>query len=220
MESENPKRDLNEANRSTAPTPAVQAMMNEMIKAAVTEALAGASAQRDALVKAAVDKALADAASSPASSAPSATAGVTQADLAMLVKELALTPEKLEALKRPYEDPAVKRRKLREQLAFKEDEKEMIRQQQQQKNRCSHKHRTGVFAISFVSNFLDKQTRGICMKCGEWFNPAEWQIGAPTEEYPKGKPYLKPRHAKWTDGTMRTAAEQQEAIIIEMGPNG
>lgn len=181
-------RDMNDANRSTAPTPEVMANINDMIKAAVDQALASAKAER----------------------------GVTAAELAAVVKELALTPEKIAELKKPYEDPAVARRKLREQLAFKEDEKETIRTQQEQKNRCSHKHKgLGLFAISFVNNFLDRQTRGVCMKCGEWFNPPEWRMGAPDAKNPKGKPYVEPRHPKW-DSVMKVAAEQQDILIQEL----
>ena len=181
-------RDINNANRSTAPTPETIASINEMIKAAVDSALASQAQNR----------------------------GLTMADLAPILKEIALTPEKLEALKKPYEDPAVARRKLREQMNFKDEEKDTEKRKQDAKHNCTHMHpgASGLLAISFVNNFYDRQTRATCMKCGEWFAPREWRVGAPDEKNPKGRPYIAPAHPQWD--LVRKAAQQMDILIQEL----
>lgn len=167
-------RDMNNANRSTAPTPAVLATNDAVVKAAVQEAIAGVFAQ-----------------------------------LGPLMKELAITPEKLRECMKPYVDPAVERRKLREKMNFQEGEKQAQLEKRRQKDSCSHHYKNGLLSIALVNNFHDRQTRGICMRCHEWIHPREWRIDSPTEENPKGREHIVPAHKRY-DLVVEAANQQQD----------
>lgn len=166
-------RDLDTANRSTAPTPEVLAANDAVVKAAVKEAIEGVFAQ-----------------------------------LGPLMKEMALTPEKLREGMRPYVDPAVERRAIREKMKFKEEEADNEREKRRQRDNCSHRYRNGILAVALVNNFHDRQTRGICMKCHEWFHPREWRIDNPTETSPKGTPHVVEQHKQYQ--LVIDAANQQQ----------
>jgi len=116
------------------------------------------------------------------------------AGLAPILKEVALTPEKLREINKPYVDPAKQAREDRER----DDWREEIAQQRAfvdaTRANCSHLYRTGQEAIALVHNQLDRQVRGLCMLCHEWIFPREWTIDPPDEKNHKGLAKLRGPH--------------------------
>jgi hypothetical protein len=135
-------------------------------------------AGNDAIVKAAVQEAI---------------AGVF-AQIGPFLKDMQLTPERLRDAMKPWVDPAVEKRQLREKMKFKEEEKQNAVEQRRQKDNCSHHYKNGLLAVALVNNFHDRQTRGVCMKCHEWIHPREWRIDEPTEHNPHGKAHVVEQH--------------------------
>jgi hypothetical protein len=130
---------------------------------------------------------------------------------APILKELALTPEKLDLLRTPKKTEAdLKKlaRELRETMKSKQDEAENLRLAQERKDACDHRYHTGKSAINLVHNYHDHQVRGVCVKCSDWIHPREWRIGAPTEETPHGKAFVVPAHKDY-----------QRVISQENNPN-
>ena len=115
-------------------------------------------------------------------------------ELKPALESIALTPEKLREANKPYVDPVMERRKIREALKFRQDEKERDEQIQRQQKACPHTYPTGTPSISLVHNHPDHQPRGICMQCGSWIHPMEWRIGAPDDQFPRGHEYTEPAH--------------------------
>ena len=97
-----------------------------------------------------------------------------------LVKELSLTPEKIQALKTPFIDPAVAEREKRERSLQRADEAERLAGQEARKKSCYHHYPTGQWSISATNNFPDRAPRFVCMICGQIEHPAQWVIDAPT----------------------------------------
>lgn len=157
-------------NRSSAPTP-------EVLGAQTT----AQTAEMKALVGAAVKEAV---------------AGVFE-QLGPLLASMAITPEKLREANKPYKDPAVIARELREMLIWKEDEAEARRQTQERQDACPHLDNNGRSSIQLIHNFPDRQPRGICAKCHAYIHPREWRIGAPDDKHPRGVPFLVEPHKNY-----------------------
>lgn len=116
------------------------------------------------------------------------------AGFAPMLREIALTPEKIREINRPYEDPAKLARELRESLKSKKDEAEIVRLTKERRDACPHTYPNGLSAINLCHNNPDRQPRGICVICGDWIHPKEWRIGPPTAEHPNGHAYLVEPH--------------------------
>jgi hypothetical protein len=111
-----------------------------------------------------------------------------------LFASMALTPEKLAELKKPYVDPAKAARELRESMKFKEDERERERAEKFRRASCPHTDKNGRSSINLVHNQPDHQPRGICVVCHDWIHPKEWRLGPPTVDAPRGRAYLVEPH--------------------------
>jgi hypothetical protein len=118
-------------------------------------------------------------------------------NLAPLLKDMAVTPEKLREGMRPYVDPDKERREIREKMKFRQDEEDKERQDRARQDNCLHRDQNGRSSIQVVHNFFDRQPRGICALCGDWIHPKEWRIGKPTEEHPRGAPYCVEPHKNY-----------------------
>jgi hypothetical protein len=117
--------------------------------------------------------------------------------MAQTVKDLAITPEKLREANKPYVDPAIALRELREKLRWTEDENANRQNLRITQDNCPHLDDNGKTAINLVHNFFDRQPRGLCSKCADWIFPREWRIGAPTAEHPRGKAYMVEPHKNY-----------------------
>lgn len=136
--------------------------------------------------------------------AVSATVAAVMASMAPLMRDMALTPEKLHELTQPrltetqIKDEAKARarvlREERESLKSKADEEEIRRITQARRAACPHVDKNGRSSINLVHNQPDHQPRGICVVCHDWIHPREWRIGAPNEQNPKGVAYLVDPH--------------------------
>lgn len=98
--------------------------------------------------------------------------------LAPVLKDMAMTPEKIREANRPYEDPAKVAREARESQKSKADEAENRRLDRQRKDNCPHLDKNGRSSICVVHNHPDHQPRGICVVCHDWIHPKEWRIAA------------------------------------------
>jgi hypothetical protein len=119
------------------------------------------------------------------------------AGFAPFLKEMALTPEKLDALRTPKQTEAdLKKlaRELRESLKSKKDEADNLRMTAERKLACTHFYKNGHSAINLVHNFHDRQPRGTCVLCGDWIHPREWRIGPPTDTEPNGHAFCVQAH--------------------------
>ena len=114
--------------------------------------------------------------------------------LGPMLKEMAITPEKLREANRPWQDPDKVKRELRESLKSKEDEAEARKAIAALRANCPHVDQNSRTSIRLVHNQPDHQPRGICVLCGDWIHPKEWRIGAPDEKNPRGKAYLTGPH--------------------------
>jgi hypothetical protein len=124
-----------------------------------------------------------------------------------LVRELAITPEKLREANKPYKDPAIERREMREKMKFKQEEIDNEKEKQRQRLNCRHHYKNNLLAVALVNNFQDRQTRGICMLCHDWIHPREWRIDNPTEENPRGVAHIVDAHKDYN--LVIQAANQQ-----------
>lgn len=131
----------------------------------------------------------------------SATAAAVQAAIGSLMqgflpalKDMAITPEKLREANKPWVDPAVVARELRESLKSKADEAEIAKATALRRANCPHLDKNGRSALSLVHNQPDHQPRGICVLCADWIHPKEWRIGPATPEEPRGHAYLVEPH--------------------------
>jgi hypothetical protein len=117
--------------------------------------------------------------------------------VAPLLKETALTPEKLAILKSTYVDSKLAARELRESAQTREQEAENIRLREQMRANCLHTDKNGKSAICLIHNYPDRQPRGICPLCQDIINPREWVIGAPDPKTGKTTPFLRPAHKNY-----------------------
>lgn len=117
--------------------------------------------------------------------------------IAEAIKATAITPEQLREANKPYVDPDKERRRVREKMKFKADELQQEKDKREFRDKCSHKYKTGLAAVAVVRNFPDRNPRGICMLCHEWFHPKEWRIDNPTETEPNGTAHIVDMHPKY-----------------------
>lgn len=111
-----------------------------------------------------------------------------------IIQSMALTPEKIREINKPYEDPKKIARELRESLKTKEDDEEAKRALEYFRKMCPHLDKNGRPAICLVHNQPDNHARGVCVVCSDWIHPKEWRIGPPDDKNPRGKAYLVPAH--------------------------
>lgn len=123
----------------------------------------------------------------------SAVAAVFQS-LGPMLKDMAITPEKLREANRPYVDPEKIKRELRESMKSKQDEEELRQLTRARRDACPHLDKNGRSSINLVHNMPDHQPRGICVICADWIHPREWQIGPADEKNPRGKAHLVEPH--------------------------
>jgi hypothetical protein len=161
------------------------------------EKQANRSSAPSADVIAQVNTASANDAAAIAASVAAATAKAIFDQLAPFLKDAALTPEKLMALKAPYVDPKMAARELRESLAGKDQEAETMRLIAHRKEHCPHKYIDGKAAICLLHNNLDNQVRGVCMLCHDVIHPREWVIDAPDPITGKAKSHIRPAHKNY-----------------------
>ena len=114
--------------------------------------------------------------------------------LGPIIEKIAITPDKLREANRPYEDPKKVLREARESAKSKMDEQEIAKATAARQAACNHTYTNGISSINLCHNMPDRQPRGVCVTCGAWIHPREWRIGAPTEEYPRGKAYIVDAH--------------------------
>lgn len=122
-----------------------------------------------------------------------AVAGVF-AQLAPFLKDMALTPEKIQALKAPFIDPKVAAREAREAQNSREEMDRIRKETEWRRSRCPHKDKQGNESISVVHNQLDHQPRGVCMLCNDWIHPREWVFDAPDATTGKSKARIRDAH--------------------------
>jgi hypothetical protein len=116
------------------------------------------------------------------------------AGLVPVLKELQLTPEKLNALKQPYQDPAIAARELRETKNSKRQEEEIRQQTAARQANCLHQDKNGKTALCLVHNFPDRQPRGVCPLCHDIINPKEWVIDSPDPVTGESKAHIREAH--------------------------
>jgi hypothetical protein len=108
-----------------------------------------------------------------------------------LLSQLALTPEKValmvQEMKKPYIDPAVEARKLRERKEMARDIAAGLVMKLEAQKRCPHRDKNS-WKINPVNNHPDGRVRGVCMACQDWFQPKHWEIMA------NGEPVLVDAH--------------------------
>ena len=115
----------------------------------------------------------------------------------------------LRDMNKPYKDPDVERRALRDKLKFKQDEIEGEKAKRLLRDSCSHRDKNGRVAIGVVRNFPDRHPRGICTHCQEWFYPREYRFDNPTEDKPYGTPHIVDAHPQYQ--LVYDAIAQQES---------
>lgn len=144
----------------------------------------------------------------------STTAAVKEAMAGMsammseVIREVALTPEKLREATKPYQDPVEANRAIREKMKFRQEEVDSEQAKRLTRDNCPHKYKTGHPAIGVIRNFYDGQPRGICMLCHDFFTPREWRISAPTTEEPNGVARIVAAHPQYQ--LVRDAIRMQE----------
>jgi hypothetical protein len=112
------------------------------------------------------------------------------AQLAPLLKDMAITPEKLREANKPYVDPKDIARKLREGLKTKAEEKALREATERARAACQHLDANGRSTIQLIHNYPDRQPRGLCAHCHDLVEPKHWTIEAPTDAEPQGKAVL------------------------------
>lgn len=123
-------------------------------------------------------------------SAVAAAVAAALAGIGPIIKDLALTPEKMREFNKPYVDPAKKARTDREAAMWREDIETNRKQIQDNQDHCPHEYENNKTSINLDQNFPDRQPRGLCVQCHALIYPREWRIGPPDAENPRGKPYL------------------------------
>jgi hypothetical protein len=114
----------------------------------------------------------------------------------------------LRDINKPYVDPAKQNRELREKMKFKQEEIEGEKAKRLTRDNCSHRDKNNRPSIGVVRNYPDRQPRGVCVQCQDWFYPREWRFDTPTEAEPYGTPHIVPAHPKYE--IVKEAIRQQE----------
>jgi hypothetical protein len=114
--------------------------------------------------------------------------------LGPILKDMALTPDKIRDATKPYVDPVIEARNKRETEKSKQDERELRAMDAARKAACPHMDQNQRSSIRLIHNYPDRQPRGICPICHDLITPREWVIGPPDAENPKGRAYLQDAH--------------------------
>jgi len=105
------------------------------------------------------------------------------------LQSVAMTPEKIEAMKKPYVDPNYIAQMRRTQSKERLEGEELAKALKAWQDSCSHKYSKGVFAgslaIQVVHNYPDMKPRGWCKICAKKFEPAHYDYR------PDGSPHGK-----------------------------
>ena len=107
------------------------------------------------------------------------------ANLSPMMKEMALTPEKIKALQTKLPTPAEvarEERDKRETRKSKEDEAQLRRETARRQANCPHRYPNNTDSINLVHNYPDRQVRGICSLCHDLIEPRHWVILAPDKD--------------------------------------
>ena len=125
------------------------------------------------------------------------------AQLAPLLKDISLSPVKLRMMedlrRQPTTDQALlAARNAREKKLMIAEQQENAKNLAMQQEACRHRYKTGQLSVNIVRNFFDRQPRGTCVLCGLWIHPREWRIGAPNEEFPRGKEFIVDAHPQYS----------------------
>ncbi len=121
------------------------------------------------------------------------------AQLAPLLKDISLSPEKLalmEQLRRaPTEDQEkAAARNKRERKLMQDEQTENAKNLAISQSICLHRYKTGALAINLVHNTFDGRPRGVCVLCSVWIHGKEWRVSNPTPEHPRGELYVADAH--------------------------
>jgi hypothetical protein len=114
--------------------------------------------------------------------------------LTPVLKEMALTPEKIREANKPYEDPLKIARELRETQNSKAQEEEIRRLTAERQRNCMHMDKNGKTALCLIHNFPDRQPRGICPLCHDIVHPKMWVIDAPDSKTGKSNARIVEAH--------------------------
>ena len=118
--------------------------------------------------------------------------------LAPVFEKIALTPEKLMELKKPYIDPAAIERQKRELRRGRAEEKALRENDERRRANCSHKYKDGSDSISLVHNQLDHRVVGVCMLCHDWIHGKRWIIEAPDAVTGEGVAKIQEAHKDYS----------------------
>lgn len=103
--------------------------------------------------------------------------------------------EMVKEMKKPYVDEKWLERERREAAKTKRDMEQVNAVKKLAQERCSHKYKkSGVWAISLVHNYPDRQTRGHCNLCKLDIEPERWAIEYDAHNA-SGKPVKLPAHS-------------------------
>ena len=111
--------------------------------------------------------------------------------MAPILQSIALTPEKIQAMEDARRAPTADQasaaaRAKREKANMKAELEENRKNQKLTQDNCLHRYVSGALAVGAIRNYPDRNARYICFKCHALFEPRHWDIGAPTEEWPRG----------------------------------
>lgn len=141
-----------------------------------------------------VNKAMSAAISEAVSAAVAESVKSIFAGLAPVLKDLQLTPEKLNELKKPFIDPDTVARNLREARQTRKQDEENRKNDELRKANCPHKDQNMKESISLIHNYPDHQVRGVCHVCMDLIEPKRWYIEAPDKATGDSKAVLLPAH--------------------------
>jgi hypothetical protein len=121
---------------------------------------------------------------------------------------MALTPEKIALMNKPYVNPDRVKRTEREKKEWEGAIAEQQRVDRQLKEACLHTDANGKTSLCLVHNFPDHNPRGVCPQCNDWIHPMEWRIASSDEEAARlaklygtrvqpGHAYLVPEHKNY-----------------------
>ena len=93
-----------------------------------------------------------------------------------------LTPEIIEELRKPWEDPIAMKQRLDTRKALREQQAEVLESKRLTQEYCPHM-RGGKDKVQLVHNFADGRTRGICLLCQKVFQPEHYEWDHITKSY-------------------------------------
>ena len=116
------------------------------------------------------------------------------AGIAPILQGMQLTPEKINDLKKPYQDPVAVARELRETQNSKAQEQEIRKQTLERQKNCKHMDKNGRTSLCLIHNYPDHQARGVCPLCHDIIHPREWVIDAPDPQTGESKAHIREPH--------------------------